>query len=75
MPCTGCHQFPTKKKFSGGFSGPSLVGAGSRLNPDWIFAYLMDPEEFKPFKPMPTFSGLLSEKEIKAVARYVANFE
>ncbi|MHA1552929.1 MAG: c-type cytochrome, partial [Alphaproteobacteria bacterium] len=26
MPCSGCHQFPTRKKFSGGKSGPSLVG-------------------------------------------------
>ncbi len=75
MPCTGCHQFPTKKKFTGGFSGPSLIGAGSRLNPDWIFAYLMNPDVFKPFKAMPTFSGLLSEKKIKAVAAYVAHFE
>ncbi len=75
MPCTGCHQFPTRKKFTGGVSGPSLIGAGSRLNPDWIYAYLTNPDLFKPFKAMPTFSGLLSEKDIKAVSAYVANFE
>ena len=47
MPCSGCHQFPGKK-FKGGSSGPSLVGAGERLNPDWIFAYLKNTKTFKP---------------------------
>ena len=75
MPCSGCHQFPSKKKFSGGFSGPSLVGAGDRLNPDWIFAYLMHTNVFKPVRMMPIFAGILSEKDIKAVAAYVANFK
>jgi mono/diheme cytochrome c family protein len=77
MPCSGCHQFPAKKKakFKGGLSGPTLVGARKRLNPDWIFAYLMTPEVFKPVKSMPVFTGLLNEKEIKNVAAYVANFK
>ncbi|MEE9195839.1 MAG: c-type cytochrome [Alphaproteobacteria bacterium] len=75
MPCSGCHQFPArKKKFSGGLSGPSLVGAKTRLNPDWIYAYLLKPKVFKPVKMMPVFAGLLSEKDMKSVAAYVANF-
>jgi mono/diheme cytochrome c family protein len=75
MPCSGCHQFPTKKKFNGGRSGPSLVGAGERLNPDWIYAYLLNTDTFKPIRMMPSFTGLLSEKEMKAVAAFVANFK
>ena len=75
MPCSGCHQFPTKKKFTGGRSGPSLVGAGERLNHDWIYAYLMNTDTFKPVRMMPSFTGLLSEKEMKAVAAFVANFK
>ncbi len=75
MPCSGCHQFPTKKKFSGGRSGPSLVGAGTRLNPDWIYAYLTQTKVFKPVRMMPVFAGILSDKDIAAVAAYVANFE
>lgn len=76
MPCSGCHQFPAKRgKFSGGNSGPSLVGARERLNPDWIFAYLKDPKVFKPVKMMPVFVGLLREKDMKNVAAYVANFK
>jgi len=75
MPCSGCHQFPTKKKFKGGNSGPSLVGAGDRLNPDWILAYLKNPKVFKPVKMMPVFVGLLSDKDMKFVARHVASFK
>ena len=75
MPCSGCHPFPAKRKFSGGRSGPSLVGAGTRLNPDWIYAYLAQPDEFKPVRMMPKFGGLMSEKDMKSVSAYVASFE
>ncbi len=75
MPCSGCHQFPTKKKFSGGMSGPSLVGAGERLNPDWVLAYLRQPKVFKPVKMMPVFVGVLSDKDMKNVAAHVATFK
>ena len=75
MPCSGCHQFPTKKPFNGGRAGPSLVGAGERLNPDWIYADLSKTAVFKPVRMMPNFEGLLREKDMKAVASYVANFK
>ncbi len=39
MPCSGCHQYTGRKnKIAGGRSGPPLVEAGVRLNPDWILA-------------------------------------
>lgn len=76
MPCSGCHQYPTRKKgVKGGMSGPSLVGAGKRLNPDWILAYLQKPKVFKPVKMMPVFAGILSDKDMKNVSSYVANFK
>lgn len=76
MPCSGCHQYTgRKKKISGGRSGPSLVDAGLRLNPDWILAYLKTPKIFKPVKRMPVFAGLLSDKDMLNVARYVASFK
>jgi len=76
MPCSGCHQYAGRKhKISGGRSGPSLVEAGVRLNPDWILAYLQKPKVFKPVKMMPIFTGLLSDKDMLNVARYVANFK
>lgn len=75
MPCGGCHQFPDRKKIVGGMSGPSLVDAGTRLNPDWIYAYLLQPEIFKPVKMMPVFTGLMSEKDMRSVSAHVASFE
>lgn len=75
MPCGGCHQYTSRKKVKGGMTGPSLVGAKSRLNPDWIYAYLKNPQIFKPVKMMPVFTGYLSDRDIKSVSAYVANFK
>ncbi|MBT7268865.1 MAG: cytochrome c [Rhodospirillaceae bacterium] len=76
MPCTGCHQSASKKgKVSGGLSGPTLVGASKRLNPDWIYAYLKNPTHFKPFKAMPTFAGLLKDKDLKNVSKHVSKLK
>ena len=75
MPCSGCHQFPDRGKVLGGMTGPSLVGAGTRLNPDWIYAYLQKSGVFKPVKDMPVFAGILSDNDLVAVSAYIATFE
>ncbi len=75
MPCTGCHEFSVKGELHGGKSGPSLVGASKRLNPDWIYAYLANIKVFKPVRDMPDFAGVLSPKEMENVAAYLATFE
>ncbi|MCK5167533.1 MAG: cytochrome c, partial [Rhodospirillaceae bacterium] len=69
-------QSPDKKgKVSGGMTGPSLVGAATRLNPDWILAFLKKSNTFKPVKDMPNFDGLLSDKDMLNVSRYIASFK
>ncbi len=75
MPCSGCHKYPTRKGIKGGLSGPSLVGAKKRLNPDWILAYLKTPMTFKPVRAMPVFAGILKAKDMQKVAAFVANFK
>lgn len=75
MPCSGCHTYHSRKKVSGGLNGPSLIGAGTRLNPDWIYAYMADPKVFKPFKAMPVFTGLLRASDLKKVSAHVASFK
>ena len=76
MPCSGCHKYPDKRgNISGGLSGPTLVGASTRLNPDWIYAYLANTKTFKPFRDMPDFAGPLSDADMKKVSAYVANFK
>ena len=75
MPCGGCHEYSAKGEIHGGKSGPSLVGASKRLNPDWIYAYLANIKVFKPVRDMPDFSSALNPKDIETVAAYVASFE
>ncbi len=75
MPCGGCHEYSTKGEVHGGKSGPSLIGASKRLNPDWIYAYLANIKVFKPVRDMPDFSSVLNPKDLENVAAYVANFE
>ena len=75
MPCGGCHEYEMKGEVHGGKSGPSLVGAGKRLNHDWIYAYLANIKVFKPVRDMPDFSSVLNPKALEDVAAYVADFE
>jgi len=75
MPCTGCHEYPTAGEVHGGHSGPTLVGASKRLNPDWVYAYLLNIKTFKPVRDMPDFANVLGPKELESVAAYVATFE
>ncbi len=75
MPCSGCHQYKDRDKVKGGMTGPSLADAGTRLNPDWVYAYLNDTKTFKPVRAMPVFAGILNEKDIEAVASHVATFK
>jgi mono/diheme cytochrome c family protein len=74
-PCVGCHEHREGGRVRGGKSGPSLVGAAKRLNPDWIYAYLSDINTFKPVRDMPDFGGFLNPAYLKSVAAYVATFE
>lgn len=73
--CYGCHETKKGGNVVGGLSGPTLVGAGDRLNPDWIFAYMSTPAVFKPVKDMPVYEGILSDPEIKVISEYVASFK
>jgi len=75
MGCTGCHAFTLRGQVHGGKSGPSLIGASKRLNPDWIYAYMANIKVFKPVRDMPDFSGAFNAKELQDVAAYVATFK
>ena len=74
--CYSCHQVTSRRGNAvGGLTGPSLVGAGSRLEPDWIYAYLSNPKVFKPVKDMPNYVGILDDSEMKALASYISSFK
>ena len=42
--CNGCHQV----EGNGGVSCPTWEGIGSRLNPDWVYAFVKSPQDFDP---------------------------
>lgn len=42
--CNACHQFGGE----GGLSCPTMDGVGSRLNPDWIYSFVKDPQHWDP---------------------------
>ncbi len=65
--CSACHQGEDGK---GGLSGPSLTEAGARLRPDFVAAYVRNPQRFDPFVWMPTLN--LSDKDLQRVTAYVA---
>ena len=53
LPCIGCHQIKLGKRELGGISGPDLRTAGQRLNPDWIYARIENPQYWDPKTWMP----------------------
>ncbi len=74
--CYGCHLVRTPRGLVvGGLSGPSLIGAGSRLRADWIYAYLSRTGVFNSPRPMPNYVGILTEVELSALSAYVAALE
>lgn len=52
-PCIGCHTIMFKGKVRGGKSGPDLRNAGNRLNPDWVYARIENPQYWDPKTWMP----------------------
>ena len=53
LPCNGCHRIKFGKRKMGGVSGPDLTNAGERLNPDWIYARIENPQYWDPKTWMP----------------------
>lgn len=51
--CTACHQVDTGGSIKGGISAPVLYNAGARLNGDWVFSYIKDPQHWEPKTFMP----------------------
>ncbi len=73
--CYGCHTIRERNDLVGGLSGPTLAGAGERLNPDWVYAFLKDPYAFGTPLRMPVYIGILSDDEMRTLAAYLATFE
>ncbi len=85
QPCYTCHRVKIRKTVYrrpiklGGFSGPHLIDAGLRLQPDFIVAFLKNPARYNPNGRMPVYSDKaftrLSGKDIIALAAYISSFK
>lgn len=73
--CYGCHEVKKGGNVVGGLTGPTMVGIGERLQPDFIYAWLSNPTAFKKIKDMPTYEGILSDAELKTLSEYVSSLK
>jgi mono/diheme cytochrome c family protein len=63
--CQSCHTIGS----TGGYVGPSLNNVGNWLRPQWIEAWLRNPQALDPQTIDPQLS--LSDKEVKALTAYL----
>ena len=64
LPCVGCHTVKFGKRILGGVSGPDLTQAGKRLNPDWVYARIENPQYWDPRTWMPRVTTSHKKREL-----------
>lgn len=69
-PCIGCHAAKIGDKETGGITGPPLSNAGQRLNPDWVYARIENPQYWDPMTWMPKIE--LSHEKREALTLFLA---
>jgi mono/diheme cytochrome c family protein len=65
LSCFGCHQLGDR----GGRIGPSLSGAGARLQPAYVYGVIQNPRAVEPHSIMPRVP--LTEETIRLIASYL----
>ncbi len=67
--CYGCHKIAGQ----GGEVGPDLSNVGSRLRPDYLAAFLQNPQAFIPGSPMKISE--LWEEEVQSLVAYLVSLK
>jgi putative heme-binding domain-containing protein len=67
--CLGCHQLSNE----GGRVGPNLNRSGFNYPPEWIYAWILNPQTFRPNTKMPHLN--LSRNEARAITSFLISFE
>jgi mono/diheme cytochrome c family protein/predicted nucleic acid-binding Zn-ribbon protein len=73
--CTGCHVIDAESPREAFFDsierlhGPNLVGVGSKVSEQWLFAWLKNPREYRPDTSMPNLR--LSDQEAADLVAYL----
>jgi mono/diheme cytochrome c family protein len=75
MFCSTCHSFAVTRagetKLIGGDIGPELTKVGSKVNPEWLVAWLKDPQSYLPHSRMPRYQW--SDEDLYKVTQYIAS--
>jgi cytochrome c551/c552 len=76
--CYSCHRYLNKRNLElGGFSAPTLVTAKDRLQGDWVYSYLENPQKYYPNSKCPVpgdkATNKFTETEKAKLAGYVVN--
>jgi len=75
MFCTTCHSLAVTRagetKLIGGDIGPELTKVGSKVNADWLAAWLRNPQSYLPRAEMPHYQW--SDQDLYVVTRYIAS--
>lgn len=67
--CHGCHSLNDE----GGLVGPALDRAGFRLNPTWIYRWILYPQAIKKHTRMPNLG--ISEQDARALTYYLETLQ
>ncbi|MBI5280629.1 MAG: c-type cytochrome [Candidatus Solibacter usitatus] len=65
--CQACHQV----NLAGGYVGPALDGLGGRLFSGYVFAYLKNPQRFKPAVLEPNYA--IDDSDARALTAYLVS--
>lgn len=73
MFCSTCHSLAVTRagetKLIGGEIGPELTKVGSKVNKDWLIAWLRNPQEYLPRSTMPRYEW--SDEDLYKVTQYM----
>jgi mono/diheme cytochrome c family protein len=73
MFCSTCHSLAVTRagetKLIGGDIGPELTKVGSKVKPDWLVAWLRDPQGYLPHTRMPRYGW--SDEDLYKVTQYI----
>jgi len=75
MMCTTCHPLAVTRagetKLIGGNIGPELTKVGSKINEQWLVAWLRNPKSYLEHAEMPRYGW--SDEDLYKVSQYVMN--
>ncbi len=73
MFCSTCHPLAVSRagetKLIGGDIGPELTKVGSKVNPDWLTAWLLNPQGYLPHSEMARYGW--SDEDLYQVTHYI----